>query len=237
MPGAADPPRPVSGRERALAYLREKVLADPAVQGTFLNEQAIATAVGVSRTPVREALLILAADELVRIEPKRGVYIPAMSAREINELFDLRGVLERHAASQIVTGGETPEVALRELLAGQRELAARADDALVAEFVVLDRDFHQTMVDSAGSALLSRTYAGLRERQLRAGQAVVRNRRERWGEVCDEHGRIVDALAAGDPAALHAAIDGHLHTTLTQLLSISASSSMCRWTAARSRPV
>ncbi|WP_255945570.1 GntR family transcriptional regulator [Streptomyces odontomachi] len=217
---AADPPKALSGRDRALRYLREKVLADPSVQGTFLNEQVIATAVGVSRTPVREALLILAADGLVRIEPKRGVYIPPMSAREVNELFDLRGLLERHAASQILAGGHRPEVALGEILAAQRELAARADDSLAAEFIAVDRRFHQAMVDSAGSALLSKTYGGLRDRQIRAGYAAVRSRHERWSEVCDEHARIVDALAAGDVAALHEAIDDHLRITLTLLLTL-----------------
>ncbi|WP_345033981.1 GntR family transcriptional regulator [Kutzneria kofuensis] len=59
----------VSGRDRAYDYLRNTVLADPAAQGTFLNEQDIADRIGVSRTPIREALLMLSAEELVRLVP------------------------------------------------------------------------------------------------------------------------------------------------------------------------
>ena len=61
-----------SGREKAYAYLRENVLTDPDVQGKFLNEQELAADIGVSRTPVREALLLLVADGLVELIPSAG---------------------------------------------------------------------------------------------------------------------------------------------------------------------
>lgn len=72
-----------ASRDRAYAYLHDEVLADPASQGTFLNEQHIAERIGVSRTPVREAMLLLAAHGLVEMVPKRGTYVPRLTARQI----------------------------------------------------------------------------------------------------------------------------------------------------------
>lgn len=215
---AASAPR--SGRDRALAYLREQVLPDPGRQGTFVNEQAIATEVGVSRTPVREALLILASDGLVQMLPQRGAYIPAIGAREIHELFDLRGLLERHAASTIIAAGTDPVDRLRQIISEQDRIAARDDHGLAdaRDFIDADRRFHQELVDAAGSALLSRTYAGLRDRQLRAGVAAMLKRASRWQNVCGEHSAIVDGLAAGDEQLLHRMIDDHLQISLQTLV-------------------
>ncbi len=83
-----------SGREKAYAYLRENILIDPEVQGKFLNEQELAAEIGVSRTPVREALLLLVSDGLVELIPQRGAYVPPVTGREMSELMELRGVLE-----------------------------------------------------------------------------------------------------------------------------------------------
>jgi DNA-binding FadR family transcriptional regulator len=87
-------------------------------------------------------------------------------------------------------------------------------------FIELDRRFHQTMVDAAGSSLLSRTYAGLRERQVRVGIAALRAGDGRWAYVCEEHRAIAEAVRDGAVAAAHAAIDAHLERTLQALLAV-----------------
>ena len=81
-----------SGRQLAYDHLKDAVLSDPAMQGRFINEQELADDIGVSRTPIREALLLLAAEELVQLVPKRGAYIAPVVGREIRELFELRGI-------------------------------------------------------------------------------------------------------------------------------------------------
>src|SRR5579884_1799981 len=97
-----------SGRDRAMHYLRETVLADPNLQGTFLNEVELAKRIGVSRTPVREALLLLVADGLVEMLPGRGAYIPPLSGRQVRELMELRGLFERHAAMRTIATNTVP---------------------------------------------------------------------------------------------------------------------------------
>ena len=207
-----------SGRDRALHYLRETVLADPTVQGSFLNEVDIADRIGVSRTPVREALLLLVADGLVEMMPGRGAYVPPLSGRQIRELMELRGLLERHAAGRAIAEGTVPVALLRATLAEQDALAATGEDATA--FIDRDMVFHQALVDAAGNALISRTYAGLRVRQRRLGVSALHRSAGRQRAVCAEHERIVAALAAGDEPAALDAIDDHLGLTLRVLLEV-----------------
>jgi DNA-binding GntR family transcriptional regulator len=210
-----------SGRDRAYRHLRETVLVDPAVQGTFLNEVELAQVIGVSRTPVREALLLLVADGLVEMVPKRGAYVPPLSGRQIKELMEMRGLLEQHAASVTLAARRVPIAAMREALAEQERLVEpqpAADGDTAKEFIEWDRQFHQSLVDAAGNELIARTYAGLRTRQVRVGVAALFRATDRQRAVCAEHDRIVRALEAGDEAAAHAAIEDHLHITLQLFL-------------------
>ena len=120
---------PSSGREKAYAFIVDQVLTLPTTTGSFLNEQELAAQIGVSRTPVREALLLLQAEGLVEMVPKRGAQVPPLSGRQIAELMDLRGVLERHAAARVLTAGNAPVAAMRTILAEQEALVDSADES------------------------------------------------------------------------------------------------------------
>ncbi|MFJ9564597.1 GntR family transcriptional regulator [Streptomyces fuscichromogenes] len=205
-----------SGREKAYAYLKDTVLTDPGMQGAFLSEQELADRVGVSRTPVREALLQLAAEDLVELVPKRGARVSPLTGREIRELMELRGIVERYAAQQLVSAGGAPPAELRSLLARQRELTG-ADQA--REFIAVDHRFHAALVSAVGNTLLDRHYDGLRSRQVRAGAVALFNRQGRQEAVLQEHAAILDALETGDAQAACAAIDHHLESTLKVLLA------------------
>jgi DNA-binding GntR family transcriptional regulator len=196
------------------------VLVDPAVQGTFLNEVELAQDVGVSRTPVREALLLLAADGLIEMVPKRGAYVPPLSGRQIKELMELRTLLEQHAASVTLANRSVPVAAMRAALAEQESLLTgdAHDNDAAREFIEWDRQFHQALVDAAGNELIARTYAGLRTRQVRVGVAALFRTTDRQRAVCAEHERIVEALAANDEDAAREAISDHLRITLRLFL-------------------
>lgn len=204
-----------SGREKAYAYLKDTVLTDPGMQGAFLSEQELADRIGVSRTPIREALLQLAAEDLVELVPKRGARVAPLAGREIRELMELRGIVERYAAQRLVSQGRAPVAELRSLLERQRELTG-AEQA--REFIAVDHRFHSVLVSAVGNALLDRHYDGLRSRQVRAGVVALFNQQGRQEAVLEEHEAILDALAAGDAQAACAAIDHHLESTLKVLL-------------------
>lgn len=205
-----------SGRDKAYAFLKENVLADPDRQGEFLSEQELADRIGVSRTPIREALLLLAAEDLVRLVPKRGAQVVPLSGREITELMELRGIVERYSAERVIAGGKAPVSELTALLDRQRTLSG-AEHA--KEFIAVDHLFHATIVAAAGNALLDRHYDGLRSRQIRAGVVALFNQHGRQESVLHEHQAILDAIASGDRQAACTAIDSHLESTLKVLLA------------------
>lgn len=200
-----------SGRDRAYDFLKNTVLTDPSAQGQFISEQEVADRIGVSRTPIREALLMLAAEELVQLVPKRGAYIAPLLGNQLRDLIELRGTLERFAAQKALAADAVPLTEMRAVLAEQRLLCGGEESRL---FIELDTQFHTMLVRAAGNEMLTRTYETLHARQVRAGLVALSNAEGRQHAVIAEHQAILDALEDGlvDPAL--AAIDHHLDTTL-----------------------
>lgn len=207
-----------SGREKAYTYLRENILIDPDVQGKFLNEQELAAEIGVSRTPVREALLLLVSDGLVELIPQRGAYVPPVTGREMSELMELRGVLESHAARLVIEQSQVPARTMQETLDRQAKLPQDLNPEAAQEFIRLDTLFHQLLIDAAGNELISRTYSKLHVRQILVGISALFRTGGRREQVCAEHQDILDALVSGDAARAQEAIDHHLAVTRDILL-------------------
>jgi len=204
-----------SGRDRAYVYLRGTVLSDPTVSGTFINEQAVATEVGVSRTPIREALLMLAAEDLVQLVPHRGAFVAPVPGRQIAEMMQARGVIECWAAAACLKNGHAPVDQMAAVLKQQRAILDEGD---AKQFIELDSQFHSLLVEAAGNSVLDRLYDSLRARHVLLGVVALQRSATRRQDVLDEHQAIVDGLAAGDPDAAEAAILRHLDTTSRVLM-------------------
>jgi DNA-binding GntR family transcriptional regulator len=204
-----------SGRDRAYQHLRTKVLTDPQVTGTFINEQQVATAVGVSRTPVREALLMLAAEDLVQLVPHRGAFVAPVSGRQVSELMQARGLIEVWAATTCLDAGRPPVAGMSTVLDKQRAIVADGD---AGSFIDLDRQFHELLVEAAGNSVLGRLYETLRARHVLLGVVALERSVTRRQDVLAEHQAILDALATGDPGAAEAAIRRHLDSTADILM-------------------
>ncbi|TCO64294.1 GntR family transcriptional regulator [Actinocrispum wychmicini] len=201
---------PPSGRDRAYTFVKKEILTDPARQGTFINEQVLADQIGVSRTPIREALLMLAAQDLVQLVPKRGAYIAPMTNRELRDLVGVRLMIEQHAAMH-VSDFKNIAYEMQEALTAQD---FKRRPAQAKEFIELDTRFHTALVRAAGNEMLTKMYEGLRDRQVTAGLVALSRSSRRQDEVLAEHSAIVAALIdANVPAAL-AAIEKHLSSTL-----------------------
>jgi DNA-binding GntR family transcriptional regulator len=199
-----------SGRERAYDFVKKEVLPDPAMQGTFINEQVLADRIGVSRTPIREALLMLAAQDLVQLVPKRGAYIAPMSNRELKDLIGVRAMIEKHSVFHIGDHESTVDE-MQEALAAQNLQRRRFRSK---EFIELDTRFHSALVRSTGNEMLIKMYEGLRDRQVTAGMIALSRSPGRHEEVLDEHTRILNALVEVDLAGAAKAIEEHLQATL-----------------------
>lgn len=226
MSSAVTPPppaaagKPPAAAERVYAYVKRAVLERHWEGGTFLTEGELASAVGVSRTPVREALLRLEMEGLIRLYPKKGALVLPVSAQEIADVVETRLLVEHHAARKAAsaahdTGGPTDGrpsgliARLEELLERQRRQAEAGE---LAELAVSDRCFHAEIVRSTGNQILDRLYDQLRDRQLRMGVAVMHAHPERIAKNIAEHTQILRALREGDPDAAAAAVQRHVAT-------------------------
>ncbi|WP_461028460.1 GntR family transcriptional regulator [Streptomyces sparsus] len=207
--GAKPPP----AAERVYAYVKQAVLERHYAGGELLTEGELAEAVGVSRTPVREALLRLEVEGLIRLYPKKGALVLPVSAQEIGDVVETRLLVEEHAVRRAAPAPAGLVDRLGELLDQQREQAAAADLARVA---ATDRCFHATIVRSAGNEILSRLYDQLRDRQLRMGVAVMHAHPDRIAKNIAEHAEILAAIEAGDSEAAVEAV--HRHVSSVHLL-------------------
>lgn len=188
MPAAAP------AAERVYTHIKQAVLDRRYEGGTLLTEGELADAVGVSRTPVREALLKLEVEGLIKLYPKKGALVLAVSAQEIADVVETRLLVEEHAARKAVPASPQLIARLEELLEQQKRQGEEGDLAAVA---VTDRCFHAEIVRSGGNAILSRLYDQLRDRQLRMGVAVMHSHPDRIAKNVAEHSEILEALRAG----------------------------------------
>lgn len=193
--------------ERVYAHVKEGVLDRRYEGGTLLTEGELAEAVGVSRTPVREALLRLEAEGLIKLYPKKGALVLPVSAQEIADVVETRQLVEEHTIRKAVPASPQLVARLTELLERQREQAAAGD---LAGAAVTDRCFHAEIVRSGGNEILSRLYDQLRDRQLRMGVAVMHAHPDRITKTLVEHQEILDALRSGDPEAAVAIVHRHV---------------------------
>lgn len=193
---------------RAYDHVKQAILDRAYPGGALLSEGEIAGEVGVSRTPVREALLRLEAEGLVRLYPKRGALVLPVSPQEITDVLETRELVETFTAGRAGLG---PELAgeLDRLLAAMTQHAEAGD---AKEFAHADRCFHRTIVAAAGNEILTQLYDALRDRQLRMARLTAGDP-GRTADAIREHTEILAAVRSGDRRRVRAAIHRHLQTT------------------------
>ena len=199
-----------SATDRAYDHTKGRVLDGTYSGGALITEGEVSEAVGVSRTPVREAFLRLQAEGLLRLYPKRGALVVPVSAQEIDDVMETRGMIERFAAEKVIGSGRHREVGaqLREALATQRKLRKSPEP-----FTEADREFHGLLVAATGNRVLVDLYAALRDRQLRMGVTALARDPQRLDRILEEHAALADALATGRLDDAIACVTHHLHGT------------------------
>lgn len=181
--------------ERVYDHVKTRVLDHTYAGGDLLTEGEIASAVGVSRTPVREALLRLEAEGLLRLYPKRGALVVPVTAQEAGEVLEARTVIETWAAGRAVDAGPALVERLADLLEEMRRHQAAGD---VTAFVAADRAYHEAVVGAAGNSILTKVYGSLRDRQLCMSAATINVDPRRITAALEDHERLLDALRARD---------------------------------------
>lgn len=180
--------------ERVFSYLKAAILDGTIATGKRLTEEGLAAQLGVSRTPVREAIKRLEAEGHLKVLPRRGITVPRITAEQVEELGAVREVLEGLAARLAAERIQPQELArLRYLLDQMATLCEKGDaPALVRANI----DFHETICKAARNALLLQMYGRLVETlQI----LTLRLKLLRQAQSLPEHRAIFLALQARDP--------------------------------------
>jgi len=213
--GGAGPPQPSAleiVRTRSLSSLvaqeiERMILSGALAAGERLNEQALATRLGVSRGPVREAVRGLERSGLVVAVRNQGSYVRQVSAEEALEIYDLRAALTGLACARIAECATPAQVAELRALVERMEEAWRGDDP--AAYYAANLDFHAALLAHGGGPRARRLYEELgNELHLYRRRALVEPGNMRESNA--EHAAILRAIAAGDAAAARAAGEAHV---------------------------
>lgn len=205
--------RPMTKRGYAEARLREMILSGSLPPGTRLRLRPLASELGVSVMPVRDALRALEAEGLVEMVDHGGTRVSNISREEILETLSLRSWLEIHAVREAATRHTTKSIAeMREVLDGGK-VAVEAQDGLA--FSHANRRFHELIEAGAGS-LVTELIGDLWNRlwQARRQASLFITVPERMAPAHEEHEAIFNAVAAGDPDAAAASMERHRTETL-----------------------
>ncbi len=211
--------RAVPASARIQAALREAILGMRLMPGAALSEKEIAGSYGVSRTPVREALLRLAEERLLDIVPQVGTFVSRIRVDGLSDAMVIRTALERvtvRAAAERVDAAGRAEIKAN--LARQRA-TDRAGD--LDAFHAADEDFHQIVARLAGHPHLWRVVKQEKV-QVDRCRLLTLPQPDRRRRVMAQHGAIAEAIAAADPDAADAAMTAHLADVLPSIEDLRA---------------
>ena len=208
------PNKVLSSGTRAYDKILDSLRSGDYQPGDRLREEEVSEALGISRTPVREALRKLESDGIIEHQPRIGAIIRGLSHAEVVELYEMRLILERAAAEMAAKHGTEAEFDNLEAMNDQIE-AERDNPAFGAS---INQEFHKCLYLAARNRFLLETARALNNSLLLLGPTTFSNQ-ARVDVVVKQHRNIIDALRAGDVEAAGAAIEAHLQTSLRYRLA------------------
>lgn len=203
--------------EDAYRAIRDQILRGERTGGEWLREGDLAASLGVSRTPVREALRRLDAEGLVRHERNRGVQVASWSLDDLDEIFGLRSVLEPWGSALAATSGLADLDHLREL-ADAMDTAARGPRPDLDTITRLNNQFHRAILTASGHSRLTQLVSSVVEVPL-VWRTFSHYSPDAMRRSLAHHHEIVDALAARDAAWAESVMRSHVRAARAALLS------------------
>ncbi|MDB5364775.1 MAG: putative transcriptional regulatory protein GntR family [Rhodospirillales bacterium] len=191
-----------------LVRLRAMIADGELAAGAPVREREMCELLSVSRTPLREALKVLAAERLLELRPNRGAIVLGLTERDVRDMFEVMEALEATAGRLACERASDADIA--EIQALHWQMHAHYLRAELEPYFRLNQAIHARIVDATGNAVLQSNYAALAARIRNARYLANRWSRERWDEAMREHGLILDALIARDGARLSEILAGHL---------------------------
>jgi DNA-binding GntR family transcriptional regulator len=196
------------------AQLRERIFAGTLAPGAFMDETALAEDLQISRTPLREALKVLAAEGLVRHEPRRGSFVSEVTAQDLDEIFPVIALLEGRCALEAATKASEADLAALEVLHARLQKHAKAKR--ITEYYETNFAIHEAIITLANNKWLAQVIGDLRKivKLARLQQLHAPGRLE---QSLSEHMAVFAALKARDGEGAEAAMRTHLTRQRTAL--------------------
>ena len=187
--------------------LRNMVVEGVLAAGEKVPERELCEKLGVSRTPMREALKVLASDGLLTLEPNRGARVRAITVEELEEVFPLMGAFEALAGELACAHISKAQIGELKRVHEQMLICFRASD--MPGYFKHNQRIHELIMEAAGNGTLITMYSSLAVR-VRQARYLANMSNERWQQAVDEHELIIQSLEARDGKSLSAILKKHL---------------------------
>lgn len=186
--------------EEVAELLRQRIFKRELEPGSWIDELKIAEAYGISRTPLREALKVLAAEGLVTMKVRRGAYVTEVSEQDLSDVYHLLSLLESDAAGVVATQASEAQIAELQAVHKQLEAAAKPGKVDRERFFEINELFHMRLLAIANNRWRDQMVADLRKvMKLNRHNSLLKAGRVE--ESLAEHRAIMAALAQRDAAA------------------------------------
>jgi DNA-binding GntR family transcriptional regulator len=183
-----------AAKAHVVAYVRELIRTGAAPLGGRLSDKRISSELGLSRTPVREALLQLQAEGLVVMRPQSGTFVVDLSVDDLRQVCSLREILETGALRIAAQSTSSQEIAELGMLVGRASIALGDGDLALCD--LLDCEFHEALISASCNAYLIKSYRCIAD-QLRALRHRMPRDPQRMAAAIMQHRHVVDLWAAG----------------------------------------
>lgn len=200
--------------QQAYDYIKAAIIAGEVLPNQLYSVGQFASILGVSRTPVREALLALSNEGLLEAVRNRGFRVLSVTQADIQEIVEVRRMLEIPAVERVARLDPFPESALEKIRSIYTELQASADSGMILDFLTYDRQFHLAIIASLGNTRLTSLIADLRDHMHLPGLRLI----ALGGSLHEtglEHMRLLEALEARNADLARQVMEQHLDRTLT----------------------
>jgi DNA-binding GntR family transcriptional regulator len=187
--------------------LRQRIFAHELTPGMWIDEQKLAEQYGISRTPLREALKVLASEGLVDLKPRRGCYVTEISRQDLDDIFPLMAMLEGRCAAEAVRRAKPADV--RELKLMHQRLEDAAREGRIDAFFEANQEFHKRIQELANNRWMLSVIQDLRK-VLKLSRLHSLSLEGRLQQSLDEHRMIMAAFEAGDVAVAERTMHDHL---------------------------
>lgn len=187
--------------------LREQIFSHELAPGSWLDEQSLAIAFGISRTPMREAIKVLASEGLVTTKMNKGAYVTEVDRRDLEQIFTVLSLLEGQAAKE--TAIKASEAQLTQLDNLHHRLEKAAADRDTEQFFEINVKFHELIQEIAGNKWMNGVIEDLRK-VLKLQRRDSLSRTGRLLSSLVEHREILQAILKRDPLAAEMAMRKHL---------------------------